>query len=252
MNSRTIKFFVVDDEQGPRKDLVETLHEDPGVTVVGEAATVKHAWDGILKTQPDALFLDIKLQGEEQGYDLLHRMREEGFDIPPVIIITGFLEFETARKAINEFRDCVIKILTKPYWDGWEENFQECKDAILAYIHSREVPTPEPAGPDAIFVRENNITHRIPVNNIDYLEVGGGGRTIIVTEDGKQVVVQKTLSVLLQELPSSIMRVHRNNAVNKHKISHVDHDDHVVYLSGNKRGIGIGDVYYQSILRMMK
>jgi hypothetical protein len=36
------------------------------------------------------------------------------------------------------------------------------------------------------------------------------------------------------------------------KISHIDHDDHVVYLNGHKRPIGIGDVYYQGVLRMVK
>jgi DNA-binding LytR/AlgR family response regulator len=96
------------------------------------------------------------------------------------------------------------------------------------------------------------VTHRVPIETIDYLEVGGGGRTIVVTEDGKNVTIQKTLSVFLQELPSYIIRVHRNNAVNKRKISHIDHDDHVVHLRGNKRAIGIGDVYYQGLLRMLK
>lgn len=252
MNSRTIRFFVIDDEEGPRKELIETLTEDASVEVVGEAGSVKDAWNAILKTAPDALFLDIRLQGEEQGYDLLVRMREEGIEIPPVIIITGYLEFETARKAINEFRNCVIKILTKPYWDGWEENFQECKEAIWAYLRSKESIATLPGGPDVIFIRENNITHRIPVSMIDYLEVGGSGKTFLVIEDGRKVLAPKTLNTLLQELPSFITRVHRNNAINNHKIAYIDHDDHVVYLVGHKRGIGIGDVYYQGVLRMMR
>ena len=56
----------------------------------------------------------------------------------------------------------------------------------------------------------------------------------------------------IKELPAFITRIHRNNAINVHKIDRVDHEDHVIYLRDQNRGIGIGDAYYPGILRMLR
>jgi len=66
------------------------------------------------------LFLDIKIKGGD-AFQLLRTLKRKNVDIPPVIVNTGFAEFEYVQKAHNEFGDYVIMILKKPFWEDWAE-----------------------------------------------------------------------------------------------------------------------------------
>ena len=247
-----INFFVVEDEKPARIELIAALEEDQEVNVVGSAGSVDEAWIGILESQPDALFLDIELIGGT-AYDLLNKMRQQYVTIPPVIIITGHLKFQLAQQALNNFHDCVVKILTKPYWDGWDKEFQICKDAIRTFhANNKNSRTQDKEVLEAFFVKVNDTTYRIASKEIDYIEVGGSGSVIFVLEDGRTMIVKKTLNHFLNFLPDYIMRIHRQNAVNLHKLSHIHHDDRALYLKGHDKPLTIGDKYYSELLKLLK
>lgn len=248
MSIKEISFFVVEDERPARQALISVLEEDNDINVVGSAGSVQEAWIGILENKVDALFLDIELIGGT-AYDLLHKMREQHLEIPPVIIITGHLKFQLAQQALNEFSDCVVKILTKPYWDRWETEFEECKDAIRASIAKKNGRTLKR---EALFVKVEEVTYRIESDEIDYLEVGGGGTVILVLEDGRTMTVKRTLNHFMNLLPDFIMRIHRQNAINTKKLSHIHHEDRSVHLKGHSRPLSIGEKYYPGLLRMLR
>ena len=61
MKSQQINVVVVEDELNVRKELIDGLEEDPMIKVCGEAESVEEAYEQIIATKPDAIFLDIKL-----------------------------------------------------------------------------------------------------------------------------------------------------------------------------------------------
>ncbi|MBS1941809.1 MAG: response regulator, partial [Bacteroidetes bacterium] len=69
-----MRALIVDDEADARDNLRLMLEEHcPGVTVVGSAASAEAARDLIATEDPDALFLDIKMPGED-GFSLLRSL----------------------------------------------------------------------------------------------------------------------------------------------------------------------------------
>lgn len=66
--------FIVEDSPIVRKRLVALMGETEGVSVVGEADTPQDAVDGILRTRPTWVLLDIQLIGGT-GIDVLRRVR---------------------------------------------------------------------------------------------------------------------------------------------------------------------------------
>ena len=58
-----MRVFVVDDEPLIREGLRHTLAAEPGIEVVGEAATARDAFVGIERTRPEVVLMDLALPG---------------------------------------------------------------------------------------------------------------------------------------------------------------------------------------------
>jgi DNA-binding NarL/FixJ family response regulator len=65
--------FIVEDSAPIRERLIGLLRDIEGVTVVGEAETAKAAVEGILRTKPDSVVLDIQLNGSS-GIEVLRKI----------------------------------------------------------------------------------------------------------------------------------------------------------------------------------
>ena len=65
--------FLVEDSAPIRARLAEMLRDMQGVAIVGEAATPASAIDGILRTHPDSVVLDIQLIGGT-GIEVLRKV----------------------------------------------------------------------------------------------------------------------------------------------------------------------------------
>src|SRR5687768_7808677 len=101
-----INSIIVDDEKNSREVLQTLLAKFcPEVNIVGEAASVKDAYQIISKTNPDLVFLDIEMP-MGNGFSLLQK-----FDTIPfsVIFITSYDHY-----AINAIKFSAIDYLLKP------------------------------------------------------------------------------------------------------------------------------------------
>ncbi len=65
--------FIVEDSAPIRERLTGLLRDIEGVTVVGEADTAKAAVEGILRTKPDSVVLDVQLTGGS-GVEVLRKI----------------------------------------------------------------------------------------------------------------------------------------------------------------------------------
>jgi DNA-binding NarL/FixJ family response regulator len=75
--------FIVEDSVSIRERLVGMLGKIDGVSVVGEADTPQAAVEGILRTRPDSVVLDIQLIGGS-GIDVLREARPQ---VPSTVFI---------------------------------------------------------------------------------------------------------------------------------------------------------------------
>ena len=101
-----LRALIVDDEADARDNLRLMLEEHcPEVEILGQAASAPEAREKIQALQPNALFLDIKMPGED-GFSLLASIAE--LDLP-VVFTTAYDEF-----ALKAFKQNALDYLEKP------------------------------------------------------------------------------------------------------------------------------------------
>jgi len=83
-----VNVFVVEDAPQVRKRLVAMLGSVPGVTVVGEADSVRGAIDGALTSGAEALLLDLQLR-DGNGLDVLAALKPQR-PLLRVIVLSNF------------------------------------------------------------------------------------------------------------------------------------------------------------------
>ncbi len=104
-----MRIAVVDDEPKIRKGLTRFLATLPGVTTVENFAMPQDAYQFLQANHVDLLITDIKMPGQS-GLELIQALREHFPDLP-VVIVSGYSDFEFAQRAIELG---VYRYLTKP------------------------------------------------------------------------------------------------------------------------------------------
>jgi len=77
--------FLVDDNAPIRECLKELLALDSGIEIVGEAAGVETALEGIARTHPDFVVLDYRL-ADGTGLDVLRAIDAATFDTTFIVL----------------------------------------------------------------------------------------------------------------------------------------------------------------------
>jgi len=203
-----IKAIIVDDERLARVNLKKLLEVHPEIDVVGEADSCQGAMEEIHRCKPQLIFLDIQLGGET-GFDLL----EEIDNSIRIIFVTAYDDY-----AVRAFEVNATDYLLKPV------NPDRLRVALERIVNQESEPKNTVKNydyTDSIYVRLNNYTSKfIKISSISYIEpIGNYSR--IVTIEGKQFLVLKTLKQWEEELPAgNFLRIHRSSIIN---IEHVDH-----------------------------
>ncbi|MDO5337447.1 MAG: response regulator [Eubacteriales bacterium] len=103
------RVFLADDEMWVLFGL-KKLIEKSGLPfqIVGEATNGVTTLEELEKKRPDVLFSDIRMPGLD-GLELLERIKERGLQVE-VIFVSGYAEFEYARRALQmEAFDYILK-----------------------------------------------------------------------------------------------------------------------------------------------
>jgi DNA-binding NarL/FixJ family response regulator len=80
------RVFLVDDHSLVREGLTTLINQSPDLCVCAEAGDAGHAFVGILESKPDAVIVDLALQGES-GLDLIKRLQE--LPSPPAVLVVS-------------------------------------------------------------------------------------------------------------------------------------------------------------------
>ena len=95
-----LKVFVVEDEPFLLRTIKQMIvNSHPGFSVVGEALNGRDALSLIEELRPDILFTDIRMPFMD-GLTLIGELKKRGLD-PITVILSGYEEFEYAKKAIR-------------------------------------------------------------------------------------------------------------------------------------------------------
>ncbi len=210
--------LVIEDEDAIRKDLVEELNSSGELVVVGEANSISTAFQLITSTQADVIFLDIKII-EGNALELITQLKHQHIYIPPLVITTGYRDFNDAEMMLNKLNDEIIVLLTKPFWKNWPIH----KIRILTYLNKKACETSV-----KIIKRDEDhaislqglrqIVHILP-SEIVSIRTGDKrqGKTVVYL-DNSSIDCNLTLAQLMDKLPEYFIQISRFEVINSKNI----------------------------------
>lgn len=231
-----ITCIIIDDEKPAREFLTKLIHQYFGqkLVVLEAVESVEKGVEAINKMHPELIFLDIEMKGED-GFQLFKYFDNVFFDII----------FTTAHKdyAIDAIKHAAIDYLLKPI------NFVDMNEAIKR-LERKQTASTNQQRISALLENLNTDSSQfnkiaIPtstgyelekVSNILYCE-GFDNYAKIITLQGKEIVITKTLKYLEETLPNNVfIRIHKSTLVNlNHVASYSRVDGYSVIMANGKQ-----------------
>ncbi len=84
----SIRVLIVDDQRMFRDGIRSRIENEPGIEVVGEAASAEETMTEIRKQRPDIVTLDIRLR-DVSGIEVARQIRQEWPDLK-ILVLTGY------------------------------------------------------------------------------------------------------------------------------------------------------------------
>jgi DNA-binding NarL/FixJ family response regulator len=123
---RPISVYLVDDIPELRELVRYGMEEDPGFEVVGEAGDGKSAIEGIAKTRPAAVLLDLSMP-DMDGLRAIPQIREDDPDVA-IIVLSGFSADRMSSHVLERGADAYVEKGTP---------IQELRDATRMAVAKR-------------------------------------------------------------------------------------------------------------------
>ena len=123
---KPISVYLVDDIPELRELIKYGMEEDPDFEVVGEAGDGKSAIEGIAKTRPAAVLLDLSMP-DMDGLQAIPRIREGDPDVA-IIVLSGFTADRMRAPVMERGADDYVEKGTP---------MQELRDATRAAVAAR-------------------------------------------------------------------------------------------------------------------
>lgn len=200
--------LIVDDEPLAIELLKNHVTQLDTLEIAGACNNALKASEMLRTTHVDLLFLDIKMP-QVSGIEFLKMLRQP----PAVIFTTAYREY-----AMDGYELDVVDYLLKPI------TFDRFFKAVERY-YSRKIPLagsqvqPTSAAEACIYIKIANKTHRLPVNEILYIESLKDYIAVHRT-DGSSLSAKYKISDLEEELKGQpFLRIHRSFIVNLQKVS---------------------------------
>ena len=206
-----LRALIVEDEPPSRNRLRRLLgaHAD-AVAVVGDAASADEAAEAVRATRPDVLFLDVQLPGGD-GFALLDRLAQTDARLPHVVFVTAYAAY-----AVRAFEAEALDFLVKPVEPDRlaatvarlrARTAEAIDPAALARL--ADALRPRPPVPTALPVRARDGLAFVPLADVVFVEAKDKV-TLAHTTDGREHLVDATLSGLATRLPEAFVQVSRS------------------------------------------
>jgi len=238
-----LRALVVDDEEIARKNLTMMLEEYcPQIEVIGQASRKEQAKAIIESSNPDVVFLDIRMPSGAEGFELLEEIEDKNF---LVVFVTAFKDY-----AIRAFNASAVYYILKPI------DIEELKVAVGRLVETRENYKTDPENYSTYFDSLKDLSHnllnnkqssRIAISHTKGLKIveddtithleASGNCTTIYFKDGSRYLDTRTLKTYEALLnPGKFCRVHKSHIINLDILKeYVNEDGHFAVLEGNIR-----------------
>jgi two-component system LytT family response regulator len=214
-----IRTLLVDDEVLARLAVRQALAAHADIEVVGECGNAVEALQAIDALEPDLIFLDIQMPGDD-GFRLLRSLPPAS--LPLVVFATAFAEHALEAFDANAI-DYVLKPIDQPRFDQAMLRVKKHWHGLQA--QRSDGGTSAYADGDRNYIRRISVhagehSRVIPVAEIDWIRADGNYVHIHVT--GKRFLHRETLRHLQESLdPNHFLRIHRSIVVNVERVREV-------------------------------
>ena len=239
---KQLSAFIVEDELLVAEELASLLL-NWGYKVVGMSDNPEESIGKILMETPDILFMDVNLNSEKDGIDIVTNVKK--IYQPIVIYITAYSDQETLQRIKTSKPDA---FLNKPFDEKHLEmaieiavnKYEEKKELIKVQQHE--------ISPEYFFLKVKGKYHRIDFNDILYLEADGSYSKIYLKE--RVITLSSNLKLMNEKIVhNDLLRIHRKYVVNIKKI--ISFDDAYVWLDENT-SLPVSESYKSSLLLSLK
>jgi two-component system LytT family response regulator len=212
-----IRTIIIDDEQNNRRTLELLLEDIEVIEIVGQAADAASGRRLVNEKQPDLVFLDINMPGED-GFQFLASLPKRDFEI---IFVSAYNDY-----GIQALKASAVDYLLKPV--SFEELLLAVEKVTQAYAERNTLQIQqrknvmdnllrnaqrEPQAMKIALPHVGGISF-INLEDISYLQADSN-YTILHRVNMQKLVVSKTLKEFEDILrDKGFMRVHKSNIVN--------------------------------------
>ena len=195
-----MRALIVDDEPLSRRAMRQLLRAHTDVEIIGECRDAIEAKEEMAATQPDVVFLDIRMPGLS-GLELAaDRTRPR----PLVVFVSAYESY-----ALPAFDVDAVDYVNKPV-------VQERLDRAVQRVRERLATTEPPrAGHLTARVRDRDVLIRLDA--VEYIEADDVYAAVY--SGGKCHLVRRSLDALERELDARFLRVHRSYIVRLDRIA---------------------------------
>ncbi len=197
---RRVRTLVADDEQLARDLMSGLVRRDPGLELIGTAASGSEALNLVEVAAPDLLLLDVQMPSLD-GISVAEQLASK-CDAPYIIFVTAHDHF-----ALQAFEVAVRDYLVKPVSKNrFEAAIRRAKQSIVAAA---------PPINDPLIVRDGETI--VSLTPDDIVWVGAANQYVqLHTVDNAQYLVSQSLRQFITSLAQpTFVRVHRSTLINK-------------------------------------
>ncbi|MFN7117655.1 MAG: LytR/AlgR family response regulator transcription factor [Saprospiraceae bacterium] len=213
-----IDSIIVEDDLRHLEDLKELLKEYPFINVLAEVSTIEAAEKEILFHKPDLVFLDIRLDGEEDVFPMLIELEKRNLDFGIIFITAYYKEYiEKAVQACGFSKRFFY--LEKPVF---KKLLEVCLFKFKAIFDKKNQ--------DRFIIRVQNGLYQITYDEIVYIETDGND-CVVFLSNGRKIAVSMNLSDMEANLPKEFFY-----RISKKHITHRAHlkESHILNASPRK------------------
>ena len=236
-----IHAVVADDEVLARQKLRQLLRDDRDIEIVGESATALETIELVKATNPELLFLDIRMPGMD-GFDVVDALTNQAdVSLPRIIFTTAYDQY-----ALRAFEVNAVDYLLKPF------THERLRTAIERVREQSQMKQQGTGAGNGNSKGVNFYTNRIvfksrgrilfmPVSDIRW--IGAEGNYVRLSTATETHLLRETMAHLEERLdPRGFLRVHRSFIVNLKYVKEVrreaNGDSVVIMDSGHKVALG--------------